>query len=307
MGLGKALIGDVKHVEGKKILVLDWQNQAFRFLHVAHANNPLDLEWLDWQYFMINMVYGYVRKFKPDQLIICNDLGGNWRKDVYPEYKGTRKKGRDESPIDFDSFFAAAKPFYEGIKEMFTNVYFMGKEGYEADDFIGVIVKELAGNDITVVTTDKDMYQLHKHKGYKQFNPIKKQYVKVMGSPVKFAEKELFVKLLTGDSSDNIPQVKKKMGPKTAEKYMDKLEELLSEDIEIRQKYELNKRLIDMEMIPKEIQEDIKDIYYNYEFSPYSGRKVYDYLANRLPKTLSYIQEINGAFTGLKSYEELQR
>lgn len=307
MGLGKALVGDVKYVEGKKILMLDWKNQEFRFLHVAHSNNPLDEEFLDWRYMMINMIYGYVKKFKPDQLIIANDLGGNWRKDVYPEYKGTRKTGRDESPIDFDKFFEIAGPFYESLKTVFKNVYFVGNKGYEADDFIGVLVKELAGNDITVITTDKDMYQLHKHKGYKQFNPIKKQYVKVMGSPVKFGEKELFIKLLTGDSSDNIPQVKNKMGPKTAEKYMDKLEELLSEDEEIRKKYELNKKLIDMDMIPKDIQEDIKDIYYNYEFDKFSGRNVYDYLANQLPKTLSYIQEINGAFTGLKSYEELQQ
>ena len=56
--LSKSFEGGIKTVNGKKILIIDHMNQVFRFLHVAYKNNPLDEEWLDWQYFMINMLYG---------------------------------------------------------------------------------------------------------------------------------------------------------------------------------------------------------------------------------------------------------
>lgn len=306
MSLKNSLVGNLETVENKTILVIDYSNHLFRMLHVAYSMDPLDEEWVKWKMLMVNGIYNLVKKFKPDQMIIATDKGGSWRKNVYPEYKAQRKTGRDESPIDFVQFFKVANEFYDSIKKVFSNVYFLGLDNVEADDIIGVLTKELAGNDIITVTTDKDMYQLYKHKGYRQFNPIKKQFVQPIGGPKNFANKELNIKILTGDGSDNIPQVKSRMGPKTAEKYLDNLDSLLNESDEIRDKYILNKKLIDMDMIPQEIQDSIKKEYYGYDFSEYSGRKSYSYFGNELPKVLEYIQEINAAFKPLKSYDELK-
>ena len=68
-----------------------------------------------------------------------------------------------------------------------------------------------------------------------------------------------------GDKSDNIFPIHKKLGIKTAEKYISN-EELLKtklENEEINKNYNLNVKLIDMDFIPKNLQINIIDKFKN--------------------------------------------
>jgi 5'-3' exonuclease len=70
-------------------------------------------------------------------------------------------------------------------------------------------------------------------------------------------KKDLFCKIVMGDKSDNINSIFKKCGIKTALKYyedkklfQDKLEQENAKEL-----YEINKKLIDFNEIPQELQE----------------------------------------------------
>jgi 5'-3' exonuclease len=250
---------------------------------------------------MTNSIYSLVKRFKPDQLVMALDIGGSWRKSADPLYKANREGGRDASPIDFDKFFPVMNDYRDSLATALTNVYFLGGPGLEADDIIGVLTKNLAGNEIIAVTTDRDMYQLYKYPGYRQWNPVTKKFVEVMN-----AKLYLDVKVLTGDPGDGVPQVMARMGVKTAEKWVDKLDELFEQYPGTKERYELNRLLIDFDMIPQEIQNAIMDIYKNYEFEPYSGRKVFEYFSRSgQASVMGYLQEFNGCLRDLKSYQQL--
>ena len=78
------------------------------------------------------------------------------------------------------------------------------------------------------------------------------------------AEKDLFVKILTGDKSDNITGVFKKCGPKTACKYYDNPElfkNKLEKEEGSKEKYELNRKIIDFNYIPLELVQGFKGKY----------------------------------------------
>ena len=292
------------HVQGRNILMIDFMNMVFRNLHVAFANNPLDKEFKDWKQMMLHSTYLLVRKFDTEQLLMLHDEGSSWRKKVYSEYKAPRAAGRDASPIDFDAFWKVMDEWIADFKEALPNVYFLHYNSYEADDFIGVLTKELEGNNIVNVSTDKDLYQLYKYKGYKQYNPIKRQFVKMLNPTA-----DLQIKILVGDKSDNIPQVKKGVGPKTAEKILKDLDGFLNEsgNEEYKKQYILNKQLIDLELIPNEIKNNIKKLYYEADTQPFNGRLVYNFFSKKMPKALSFVQEFNECFKKLKSFKELKR
>jgi len=78
------------------------------------------------------------------------------------------------------------------------------------------------------------------------------------------AEKDLFVKILTGDKSDNIKGVFKKCGPKTACKYFDNkelFEEKLNSVEGAMERYLLNKKIIDFNEIPEELVKNFLEEY----------------------------------------------
>ena len=176
-----------------------------------------------------------------------------WRNELYPDYKKSRKENNEVG-----EFF---KYTYENIINNYT---YIGNNKCEADDIIGVLTKELyKNNKIYIITGDHDYLQLLYNDNVQIFNmKFKNLRDKSCGNN----NNDLMLKILTGDSSDNIFPIHKKLGPKTAMKYIDNPELLLRkcEDTEIETKYILNKKLIDMNEIPdnyvKEILKKFKNL-----------------------------------------------
>jgi DNA polymerase-1 len=111
---------------------------------------------------LVNGVFGFcsivLRGFadlKPDYVAVSFDLPGpTFRHEQYAEYKATRQR----MPDDLRDQFPKVR---EVVKALRIPVYEM--QGYEADDVIGTIVRQVEGNEdleTTIVTVDLDMLQL---------------------------------------------------------------------------------------------------------------------------------------------------
>jgi len=138
-------------------------------------------------------------------IIICIDSKMNWRKEIYPDYKGHRKKGRDESEIDFEDFFKHVDMFVETLDNLFPYKV-LKVERAEADDIIGVLAKKYSCYEKTVVvSSDKDFKQILEF-GSELYDPIKKQNIKMTEAELK--EWKL-MHILLGDEGDNIPHIKR--------------------------------------------------------------------------------------------------
>jgi len=111
---------------------------------------------------LVNGVFGFasivlrgIADLQPDYLAVSFDLPGpTFRHDDYAEYKATRQR----MPDDLRDQFPKVR---EVVKALRIPVYEM--QGFEADDVIGTITRQLESNEnleTTIVTVDLDMLQL---------------------------------------------------------------------------------------------------------------------------------------------------
>ncbi|MCX6779663.1 MAG: DNA polymerase I [Candidatus Magasanikbacteria bacterium] len=184
-----------------------------------HGIPPLHLK--DGQ--MVNAVYGFTsmlfkvwHDLKPTHLCISFDVAGgsHARQEKYDKYKATRVKADQELynqiPLVHEMVECLGLPIYE-------------KKGFEADDVIGTVVKEMKDkvDEIYIVTGDMDTLQLvnENTKVYtmrKGMSDIVVYNIEEVKKRFGFGP-ELVVdyKALRGDTSDNIPGVPG-IGEKTA-------------------------------------------------------------------------------------------
>ena len=176
-----------------------------------------------------------------------------WRNELFPNYKGTRANGSEDGFMG-GPFFKMAydeKLFIQGGARSILK-----HPKLEADDCIAITVKHLLNKypacNIYIITSDKDYLQLAEDRvhlynmGFKKLTDQK--------SCTGNASCDLFCKIVTGDSSDNIPSVFPKCGPKTALKYFENrelFEKKLQESEVFQKQYELNKTIIDFNCIPE--------------------------------------------------------
>jgi len=169
-----------------------------------------------------------------------------WRMKLYKDYKGGRPSNHQISP-----FFEIA---YQIIGQEETDIKKLSLDELEADDCIALAVNHMKEKfDMYIITSDRDYLQLE--GPYVHIYDLAFKDVTKKKSSFGNKEADLFCKIVMGDSSDNIPSVLKKCGPKTALKcfedraYFEK--RLLEEDA--YSKFELNKTLVDFSCIPEEL------------------------------------------------------
>lgn len=163
----------------------------------------------------VNAVYGFatillrvLKELSPEYIAVTFDVGGGtFRDEIFDKYKATRVKADqelyDQIPLVHDLVSAFQIPIFE-------------KKGFEADDVIGTVVRELQkteGPEIWIITGDMDTLQL--------VNDRVRVYTlrKGMSDVAIFTPKEVHdkfgfgpehvvdYKALRGDTSDNIPGV----------------------------------------------------------------------------------------------------
>jgi hypothetical protein len=138
-----------------------------------------------------------------EMVITCDS--SSWRREVFPEYKASRKKNREASSVDWNKFFTMANTVRDEIEENFPYPV-ITVDRAEADDIIGTLVldsQEFGCNEeILIVSGDKDFLQLQKFSNVKQYSPVQKKFLK-SDDPRRY----LFEHICKGDSSDGVPNV----------------------------------------------------------------------------------------------------
>ena len=165
-----------------------------------------------------NMLVKLLTDWRPDYLVIAFDKGKHtFRKDMFAEYKGTRKPMPDELRSQVPMLHEMAEAWGVPLVEM---------EGYEADDIIGTLANKAVeqGMSAYVVTGDRDALQLVRPDLTVLFTKKGISELAVYDEAAFQAEyggldpvQLIDLKGLMGDASDNIPGVPK-VGPKTAVK-----------------------------------------------------------------------------------------
>ena len=224
------------------------------------------------RHMVINSLRGFNLKFKSqygNNIVLCADAGDPWRRDIYPNYKHARRKGRVDSATDWDNIFNMITEIKNEIAENFPYVM-MYVEKAEADDIIATLVKH-TNEPIKIISGDKDFIQLQTKSNVKQYSPIQKVFVGEGLDPKIFLHEQI----IKGDRSDGIPNIlspddifltKEKQRPINKKR----LEEWSNVNniplgSETSKFYERNKRLIDLSCIPEELERTIINKYTDYK------------------------------------------
>ncbi len=177
-----------------------------------------------------------VRDLKPSRCIIVFDGrgGSKRRKKIYPDYKANRANKTRLRRHDHQTF-ASIEDEQEAMRYQFSRlvsyldclpVTFLSIDGIEADDTITYISEMYndTSKRITIVSTDRDFYQLVNDK-VQIWSPIKKQMYTVETVINEFGvhpNNYVVYRSFTGDKSDNIPGISG-IGPKTILKLLPEL------------------------------------------------------------------------------------
>jgi DNA polymerase I len=275
----------------KKVLLFDSNNLAWRTVFTAVHFNPEDNEkFFFFRYLFLNNIFQNIKKFKPSKVVLSFDARNSWRYEVFSGYKQNRKQAREKSVIDFEKFYPVLDTFKADIKETFSNIYLLQIPRCESDDSLAVLAKQCftEKDDVIIISNDGDMRQLIT-KNVQVYDPMKASFVKGINP-----KQELLIKILSGDKSDNIPGIKKRLGKKTATKIIDNgLEMFLeSSDAITKDNYERNKKLVDLNCIPEDVKNSIVESFNKYSLSSLDIKKVISFFVkHKLKKMMDTWQE----------------
>jgi len=137
----------------EKIVLLDSHAILHRAYHALPDFSSSKGEPTGAIYGLSMMVISIIKQFKPDYIIATVDLPKpTYRHEAYTDYKAGRKK----SDPELVSQIKRAYDFYKAF-----NIPVYEKEGYEADDLLGTLSKELKSDyDIMIASGDMDTLQL---------------------------------------------------------------------------------------------------------------------------------------------------
>jgi len=167
---------------------------------------------------------GYqIREFNPTRCIVTFDGkdGSQSRKKIHEGYKAGREKNRFrvnrqyQGMMDEEEERLSMKQQFVWLNDIldYLPLQTMIYDGIEADDTIAYLTKHNEsdlGNEVVIVSTDKDFLQLVSDK-VKVFSPTKKKLYDrqmVFDEYGIWPENLLLYRTLDGDKSDNIPGIR---------------------------------------------------------------------------------------------------
>lgn len=204
----------------KKLLLIDGNSMLFRAYFATAYGRPMSTS----SGIPTNAIFGFasmlhkaLEVIAPDFVVVAFDHDKkNFRREIYPQYKGTRQK----TPDNLVAQFPIIREYLDAI-----DMTQYEQHGIEADDIIGSLAKQKTDYDINVLTSDRDLLQIVDDrikvwlmvKGITEMDLMDPQAImdKYQLKPLQIID----LKGLAGDTSDNIPGVTK-VGDKTAIKLL---------------------------------------------------------------------------------------
>jgi hypothetical protein len=257
------------------------------------------------RHMVLNSIRMYNVKFKDQygEMVICADDKKYWRRDLFPYYKASRKKTREESPYDWNLIFETLNKVRDEIRENFPyKVIQIDKT--EADDVIGTLcheygveLKNESTEKILILSSDKDFMQLQKFANVEQYSPIAKKFLKE-ANPVRFLREHI----IKGDRGDGIPNILSSDDTFVAESRQKpviekKLNIWVTQnpeefcDATMLKNYKRNESLIDLSKVPEEFSSRILDAY-RVPGEVKGKDKILNYfIKNRMKLLMEHIQE----------------
>ena len=219
--------------------------------------------------FMIRNINSNFRRHYGTLVIAADGKAPYWRKEIFPHYKGNRKKLREKSDVDWDAIHEVVTQFKTELKENFP-YKFIEIDHVEADDIIAVLCQTYQDEEIMIVSSDKDYFQLN-NENIKQYDPINDRYIHnhIDESPSLYLAKHV----IKGDRGDGIPNILSDddtfmvEGKRQKTIGKNKLDDLVSLYLaegkipEHEEKLARNITLIDLNHIPPEVKQKIVDVY----------------------------------------------
>ncbi len=221
------------------------------------------------RHMVLTSLLSYEKQYSKEygEVILAYDSKHYWRKEVFPYYKQNRKKDREKSNHNWGNIFEVLNKIRDEIKEYFPYKV-VEVLGAEADDVISTLCKNKGTQKVLILSGDKDFIQLQKYPGVTQYNPITKKEV-TNEDPFKFAKEHI----LKGDKSDGIPNYlspddifvnggrQKPISKKNLDKWIVQDPSAFCTTPETIKNYQRNRKLIDFDYVPEEIETKIMEVY----------------------------------------------
>ena len=279
-----------------KYALIDTANTFFRARHIASRNSDTWEKIGMALHLTLASVNQVVRTHKIDHVVFMLE-GRSWRKDYYKPYKANRKldeSAMTEAEIEENKMFWETYEMFTTFLREKTNVSVLREPNAEADDLIARFITLHPNDTHYIISSDTDYIQLIS-KNVFQYNGVSNEFItlegyfKDNGKPVidkKTKEHKLledpqyllFKKCMRGDSTDNIfsayPGVREK-GSKNKvgllEAFADRNKQGFNwnnimlqrwidhngEEQRVRDCYERNRTLIDLNAQPQEVKDKV--------------------------------------------------
>jgi hypothetical protein len=280
-----------KYYEDKTIILVDLnQVMISNVLQQINIGEELDEDFF--RHMILNSLRSYRKKYgtKYGELMICCDDKNFWRRDKFPYYKAHRKKNRADSKHDWNAIFGVLNTMRDDLKEHFPYLV-LHVENAEADDLIASMChiegKQLGGEPILIMSSDKDFIQLQKYSNVEQYSPMQKKFV-------RHHNPEAYIKehIIKGDRGDGIPNFLSDddtfvVGKRQKAISTKKLETWINQepaefcDEDMLRNWNRNNMLINLDLVPANIQDQVNDIYKNRE-TPDRSRLFNYFIKNKL-------------------------
>lgn len=281
------------------MIIFDFNQVAISNLMEQIGSSKTAVEESLVRHMILNSLRTYVKKFRdshgPEVIIAC-DNKKYWRRDIFPNYKASRKKIREASGHDWVTIFECLAKIKQELKD-YSPYKVIDVDTAEADDIIAVLtMKYSATQKVMILSSDKDFAQLQKYPNVEQYSPILKKYIK---EPLPAAQlKQLIIR---GDKGDGIPNILSaddcfvtatRQKPITEAKIIKWMNQQPAEfcNEEMLRNYNRNEILIDLTKIPDGLKQNILDTYGDTKAK--TKQQFMNYLmSNRLKNLLEVIDE----------------
>jgi len=269
------MINDLFGEKRKHILIVDFSAINVAVFHAIKTDPKLkDQEDLlnFWRHTLLNSVLTKKDIIKPDNVILTID-SHSWRNEFFQYYKARRKLEKAKSDVDYEFFYKASDQLIEEMKVHFPWLI-IKQHGAEADDIVAILSIELSKeNDVTILSSDKDLLNLTINKNVKFYSYRDDQY-KTLDNP----RETILRHIINGDSGDGVPNLlsddnvfvsekrQKGCGPVKQDKILEQgIEEFIKEN-KLEENWKRNKTLIELssETIPENIWNSVLTSYIEY-------------------------------------------